>query len=161
MGAPLREDLLFCLFSLLFGGAASLFAECLRTVFTALRLLSRRGQEPPPPLRVKIGFFLYDTLLFPSMASFYMIFLYFVNEGVFRVYSLLLCVLGFLLFAPLARLIACPLHSVLSWIIRLLCTPVRIFRRFFMRGAEKKHKRLDEKGEMVYNRKEYVSKESS
>ena len=95
MNAPLRDGLLFCLFSVLFGGAAAFFTELLRALFTSLRLLSGRKAEKGISLYAAVGFFLYDVLLFTSLASFYMIFLFVANEGVLRVHSILLAFFGF------------------------------------------------------------------
>lgn len=149
MGAPLREDLLFCLFSLLFGGLASVFTECLRTLFTAFGLISRGTSEKKASVRVVLGCFVYDVLLYPSLAALYLIFLFFTHEGVFRIYSLLLCVFGFFLFTPLARLLTRPIGYLLSLILKLIEAPVRIFLGFLRRLPRKKRKRLDENGKMM------------
>lgn len=149
MGAPLGEDLLFCLFSLLFGGLASVFTECLRTLFTAFGLIPRETSERKLSVRVALGYFVYDVLLYPSLAALYLIFLFFTHEGVFRVYSLLLCVLGFFLFTPVARWLTRPLGYLLSRAWKLIGAPVRLFCGFLRRLPRKKRKRLDENGKMM------------
>ena len=91
MGAPLRHGLLFCLFSFLFGCAAAFFAELLRALFSSLGLLE--GKKKRISLRTVVGFFFYDVLLFSSLASLYMIFIYIANEGILRAYSLAVSIL--------------------------------------------------------------------
>ena len=148
MGAPLRDGLLFCFFSLLFGGGAVLYTELLKRIFTAFFLLPR-GKGEKISFRFAVGFFFYDLFLCTSLSSAYMIFLYLANEGVFRVYSLLLCVLGFLLFMPFARTFSRPFGFLLSEIALCVTFPLRRLVQIFRRLVRKKRKRLDEKGEMV------------
>lgn len=146
MDAPLRVGLLFCLSSFLFGGAAAFFAELLRAIFISLRLLTCKREKNKISPRVVIGFFFYDILLFTSLASFYMIFLFVANEGILRIHSVLLALLGFFLLRPLARKAFYPVERILSWIFAL---PFRLLRFFLERLSRKKRKRLDEDGKMV------------
>lgn len=149
MVAPLYTDLLFCFFSLLFGGFSAVFKECMHAIFLAFRLLSDEKKTKRVPFHVKVGYFFYDFSLFTALASLYMVFLYFVNEGAFRFYSVLLCILGFFLFDPVARLFARPIEYIFSRIALLFVLPMRHLCHFFRRLTRKNCKRLDEKNEMV------------
>ncbi len=179
MGTPLSLLLLFCLFSFLFGVFAVLYTEALRALFTASGLLpskeSRRHRisslcrmraqgkakppkaeakkEKPSPLHV-VGYLLYDLLFWLSLSVFYAVFLYEANGGIFRLYSLLLDLCGFLLFKGLAvRLFARPFFLVLSFALSFvglfLRFPLWSFLAFFRRATRKKPKQLDENAEMV------------
>lgn len=179
MGAPLSFVLLFSLFSFLFGVLLAVFSEGYRAVFSALHLFSleggvlrtplsslcplRNGKKKTPaskksrkgrPSLSVIGCFLYDLSLWVLLASFYMIFLYAANNGIFRFYSLLFTVLGFFLLRKMAsRLFFRPLLFLLSWLFSalglLLRLPLWLSLRFFRFVARKKRKMLDEKCEMV------------
>lgn len=149
MSAPLREGLLFCVFSFLFGCFSSLFSAFFRAPFAAFCLLPDKEQEKKVPPRVIIGCFLHDILLSLFLSSFYMIFLFLANDGTFRVYSLAFCLLGFFLFSPISRTLAYPLVRVFSFFASLLAKPWRLFLRFLHHMSRKKGKRLDEKGKMM------------
>ena len=178
MGAPLSFVLLFCLFSFLFGVLLAAFSEGYRAAFAALHLFPldggvrtplsslcplRNGKKKTPaskktrtgrPSLSVIGCFLYDLSLWVLLASFYMIFLYAANNGIFRFYSLLFTVLGFFLLRDMAsRLFFRPLLFLLSWLFSasglLLRLPLWLSLRFFRFVTRKKRKMLDEKCEMV------------
>lgn len=178
MGAPLSFVLLFCLFSFLFGVLLAAFSEGYRAVFAAFHLFPLDGgvrtplsslcplhsgkKEAPASKKTRkrrlslsvIGCFLYDLSLWILLSSFYMIFLYAANNGIFRFYSLLFTVLGFFLLRSMAsHLLFRPLLFLLSWLVSalglLLRLPVWLSLRFFRFMARKKRKKLDEKCEMV------------
>ena len=153
MSAPLASDLLFCLYSFLFGMLFSLLAETLRALFMSVRLLRHDAIEGRISALTVIGSFLYDVITFVSFASLYMIFLFVANEGVFRLSSFALVLCGFFLFRPAARRMNRPLFWILFRLFGLLggvlSVPARFCARLFRRIARKKRKRLDEKGKMV------------
>ena len=146
VGSPLFDGLLFCLFSLLFGLVAALVAELLRALLTSLWLLPKKESEEKISVCAAVGFFAYDVLLFTLLASLYTVFLFLVNEGVFRLYSLCLVICGFFLFRPLARGMVFPIERALSW---LFSFPLLLFYSFFRCLTRKRRKRLDENGKMV------------
>ena len=179
-GAPLSFVLLFCFFSFLFGAFSAVFSEGCRAIFAALRLLPNGDGAKRPfsahcSFRVKkeqkeeetpckrqsgitarsvIGYFLYDLFFWISLSCLYMLFIYAVNRGVFRLYSFFFAVLGFFFFRKTAsRFFARPLLLLLSWLFSLLGLFLRFFPWllfiFFRRSIRKKRKKLDESQEMV------------
>lgn len=128
-GATFAHALLFCLFSFLFGVGTAVFRALLYAVLAAVRLLPSPIEREKKGNRVLLffGYLLFDISFFVFTACAYMIFLYAVNDGIFRVYSLLFVLLSVcLLWQITDRLVNRPLFRLLSLPIGLL---EKLFRR--------------------------------
>ena len=160
VNAPLSSHLLLSLYSFLFGVFGAALAALLRSAFSALRLLpcTEKGGRLASAFRIPgrakrtrkcgfyVGYFFYDLLCGVGFFALYMLFLYAYSEGVFRLYSLLLAVLGlFLAKAPAMRLFSFP-TALLGASIRFF--PFWIYR-IFKRLRGKGGKKLDENRNIV------------
>ena len=157
MRVTLPSLLLFCLFSFLFGVFCSLFLWMTRALCSALRVLPYRERQEQKEKKTKrryvFGYFFFDFFSCVFLAVFYLIFLYAANGGAFRLYSLLLAVLGGVFFYAPAERIAYPVFFVSSRIVSLL---LRFFKFPFLavvRLLQKKKRKapslLDETEKMV------------
>ena len=164
MHVTLSSVLLFCLFSFLFGVFAAFFFQVCYAIFAALRWLpygqkgSKEKDEKPSAAgtvkkRYVFGYFFFDTSSLVIIAALYLIFLYAVNEGVFRLYSLLLALCGGILFFRPARFAAYPLFCLLdrtvSVLVSLARLPAALLRRLLQKRKKKTREVLDETGKMV------------
>ena len=131
-GASLGHGLLFCLFSFVFGMGTAAFRAVLFGVLAGARLLpSPVREEKRNKVLSFFGYLFFDLTFFVLTASAYTVFLYAVNDGVLRLYSLLLALLGvMLLHRPAERLLARPLY-------RLFSLPITHVGRLFRRIGEK------------------------
>ena len=145
MSGSLASELFFCFFSFLFGGALLFLRELLRGMLSALHLLPPvlSSDKRKAEKRYFGGYLLFDLSFFIFGSAAYMIFLFAVHNGVFRMYSLfLLCAGGYLARGPAFRFGARPVCFLLS---RILLP----FRLLFRKCRRKKAKKLDETEEMV------------
>lgn len=177
MYTTLTSLLLFCLFSFLFGIASAFFVAWYRAVFSALRLLPRTSQamcdvpkedtpnntqkakkmhaSPKPRKKRKyiVGYFLFDLSATLLLAVAYLLFLYAVNGGTFRLFSLLLAALGGVAACRIATWSALPLYVTLFLLAslprKLICFVLTPLRVLFRRHTKKTHNPLDETEKIV------------
>lgn len=117
---------------------------------------TRKGKRALPPHF--FGYLFFDLSFFLAFAVCYLLFLFVVNEGVVRGYSLLCVLFGFLLFRKAAhRVLAVPLFrvgrfffSLLSFLLSFLILPAVLgTRRLIRRKKEKKNLTKNEKCSIV------------
>lgn len=143
MGGPVTPLPLFCLYSLAFGVVLCVLRTVMGAVLSFVCLLPTAKETPRP--RYAVGYFLWDVLFFTMSAILYLVFLFATAGGVFRLYSLLLVLLGFLLFYPLGKFIFLRLSRLFLFLRRLafrlvslpLVPVLRLFRRIFQKKKAK------------------------
>lgn len=109
--------------------------------------IARSGVKPKKERRFFLGYLLLDLSFFLLFAVCYLLFLFLVHGGIFRLYSLALAALGAWAFRRAARtLVARPVYWLLSLPVRLLAAA---FSRVLAFCRRKKPKQLDETDKIV------------
>lgn len=142
---------LLLLYSLIFGISAGVVCDLNRIVRIALgigrgaRSSKKRGAQrifsAASILFVALG----DILLFAYMGVGVVILNYYLNRGIFRIYSIAAAAVGFVLYYfTIGRLVMFfaeriirVLRLAIVWILRIVTAPVRLVLRLLLRGAKK------------------------
>lgn len=142
---------LLLVYSLLFGISAGVVGDVNRIIRIALGMRNtnweskkrgaRRLYSAASIIFIAVG----DILLFAYMGVGIVVLNYYLNRGIFRIYSIAAAAVGFLLYyftvgrvvMFFAERIIRALRFVISWIVRIVTAPFRFFLRLLLRAAKK------------------------
>ena len=121
---------------------AAIFYGGLWGLFSALRVLPPLDSEGKREKKHLVGYFFFDLLFCLTTGAAYMLFLFALHNGIFRVYSLLLAFCGaYLLRHAVRRFFASPVFFLFDRVMGVFFYPIRTLLR---KCTRKNAKKLDE-----------------